>query len=48
MKNKKEKEWKLLQRIGRILLEEQNRSDTLRVMERLPRVLRKRHNNVPF
>lgn len=47
-KTKTSKEWKLLQQIGRLLLEEQNRDETLRVMERPPRVLRKKHCNVPF
>ena len=43
------KEWKLLSQIGRLLLEEQNRSNTMRIMtERPARVLPKKHGNVPF
>jgi hypothetical protein len=45
---KRKKEWEFLQQIGRILLEEQNRNHTLRVLDREERVLRKKHSNVPF
>jgi hypothetical protein len=48
-KKSKEKEWKLLKQIGRLLLEEQNRSNAMRIItERPVRVLRKLHSNVPF